>query len=169
MISCIFTQRAMRPLGVDLTYPLIEIMHYLRRLIVILTSLLMVCFKTAFADVIDVNNKELQRLLSNDVKIVDLRRLDEWKQTGVVENSIELTFFDKHGRHTAQQWLETVSGLVDTEEPVILICHSGVRSKVVANWLNNVSEYPQIYNVTSGIAAWIDQGLPVVSTANQGH
>ena len=58
-----------------------------------------ICFlltiKTAFAEIVNVNNEQIKELSKNDIPIVDIRRSSEWDQTGVVPNSILLTFFDK--------------------------------------------------------------------------
>ncbi len=141
-------------------------MAYCQSLMFGVAVFFLISLKVGWAEVIDVDNLSLQQLLEKDVKIIDLRRVDEWMETGVVEHSIKLTFFDKHGQHNAKRWLETVSELVESQESVILICHSGVRSRIVANWLDNVSDYPQIYNVKAGIAKWIEKELPVTSAGN---
>ena len=50
--------------------------------------------KTAFAKIVNVNNEQIKELSKNNIPIVDIRRSSEWDQTGVVPNSILLTFFD---------------------------------------------------------------------------
>ena len=52
-------------------------------------------FKFAFAEVIDVDDQEMIKLSNDNIPIVDVRRSSEWVQTGVIPNSILLTFFDK--------------------------------------------------------------------------
>ena len=56
-----------------------------------------ICFlltiKIAFADIININNEQIKELSKINVQIVDVRRSSEWNQTGVVPNSILLTFF----------------------------------------------------------------------------
>ena len=55
-----------------------------------------ICFllniKIALAEIINVNNKQIRELSKINIPIVDVRRSAEWEQTGVVPNSILLTF-----------------------------------------------------------------------------
>ena len=57
-----------------------------------------------FAETIDINNDEITKLIKNNVPIVDIRTSNEWKQTGVIPNSILLTFFKKNGTYNLETW-----------------------------------------------------------------
>ena len=48
-----------------------------------------------FAEVKEVNNQEIISLIKNKVPIIDIRRSDEWIDTGIIEQSHLITFFDK--------------------------------------------------------------------------
>ena len=48
------------------------------------------------------------------------------------------------------------------DEDLILICRSGNRSSVIANFLAERAGYTKVYNVSEGILKWIDDGNPVV-------
>lgn len=41
--------------------------------------------------------------------------------------------FDEFGGFDSRIWIEEITKLVDNDEPIVLICHAGVRSKWVAN------------------------------------
>ena len=62
---------------------------------------LIFCFfipiKLAFAEIVDVNNEQITELSNSNIPIVDVRRSSEWELTGVIPNSILLTFFDEEG------------------------------------------------------------------------
>ena len=90
-------------------------------------------FKFAFAEVVDVNNEEIVKLSNINIPIVDVRRSSEWVQTGVIPNSILLTFFDKDGNYNFDKWYEKLQLEINEGDPIILICRSGKRSKIVAN------------------------------------
>ncbi|MDH3546743.1 MAG: rhodanese-like domain-containing protein [Gammaproteobacteria bacterium] len=50
----------------------------------------------------------------------------------------------------------------DTAEPIAVLCHSGRRSAMVADWLIE-NEFETVANVEGGIAAWsteIDESIP---------
>jgi rhodanese-related sulfurtransferase len=109
---------------------------------------------TLLAELVNIDNAELQNLLDQNTLIIDVRRVEEWADTGVIENSQLLTFFDKNRNFNAYKWQADISKLSDTLTPVILICRSGARSKVVANWMINTLGYQNVYNVEQGITSW---------------
>lgn len=115
----------------------------------------------ASADLIQVDNDKLKSLLAEGVPVVDVRRADEWKETGVVAESHLITFFDKQGSYKPQKWLAALSAVVNPEEPFVIICHSGARSGTVGKWLGK--QFDTVYNVESGIASWIKAGNAVTS------
>lgn len=119
---------------------------------------LMMLVNIVQAEVVDIDNPTLKTLLAEGIPLVDLRTQGEWAQTGVVAGSIEETFFDEAGKHRAGPWLESVGNQTNGETALILICHSGVRSKVVADWLVANDLYGKVYNVKAGIDHWIRSG-----------
>ena len=78
--------------------------------------------KFAFADIVDVNNKQIKELFKNNIPTVDVRRSSEWDQPEVVPKSILRTLFDKDGNYTYDEWDETVVVDIDEDKPIILIC-----------------------------------------------
>ena len=111
-------------------------------------------FKFAFAEVIDVDDQEMIKLSNDNIPIVDVRRSSEWVQTGVIPNSILLTFFDEEGNYNFDEWYEKLQLEINVIDPIILICRSGKRSKVVANMIDEKFN-TIIYNAQSGINSWI--------------
>lgn len=110
------------------------------------------------AEVVNIDNEALQKLVAEGVTLVDLRRADEWQDTGVVEGSELMTFFDAEGAFDAQAWLAQLGSIVEPDAPVILICHSGNRSNIVSRWLSEKVGIEKVYNVTDGIVAWKAKG-----------
>lgn len=109
-----------------------------------------------------IGNEELRNLMQQEVAIVDIRTTTEWRETGVIKDSHLIMFFDEKGIYDLNAWLEQVSKVAGKNEPVILICHSGSRSKQLANYLVNVVGYEKVYNVKRGIHYWIKQNNNVV-------
>ena len=117
--------------------------------------------KTTFAEIVNVNNQQIKELSKINIPIVDVRRSSEWDQTGIVPNSILLTFFDKKGNYNFDEWYKRLSLKINVGEPIILICRTGRRTKIIAEMMdkkfNNV-----IYNAKGGITSWIDEKLKTV-------
>lgn len=117
----------------------------------------------AMADVTEVDNPSLQSLQAQGMTIIDVRRPDEWSDTGIIEGSHGITFFDAKGRYDVNAWLTQLSELVKPDEPFVLICARGVRSSKIADLLDKRLGYSAVHNVTDGILDWLKQGKPVVS------
>ena len=118
--------------------------------------------KLAFADIVDIDNEQIIELSKNNIPIVDVRRSSEWDQTGVVPQSILLTFFDKEGNYNYDEWYEKLRLEIDEGKPIILICRTGRRTKIIAKMMEIKKFDNIIYNAKSGITSWIDEKLITV-------
>ena len=120
--------------------------------------------KFAFADVVDINNNQILELSNTNIPIVDIRSKTEWDQTGVIPNSILLTFFDKEGNYDLNEWYEKLLLEIDEGEPIILMCRSGNRSRIIADMMDK--EFDNVvYNAKRGIMSWINDKLITVKPA----
>ena len=117
--------------------------------------------KFAFADVVDINNNQILELSNTNIPIVDVRSKTEWDQTGVIPNSILLTFFDKEGNYDLNEWYEKLLLEIDEGEPIILMCRSGNRSRIIADMMDKEFDNV-IYNAKRGITSWINDKLITV-------
>ena len=124
-----------------------------------------ICFlftvKTTFAEIVNVNNQQIKELSKINIPIVDVRRSSEWDQTGIVPNSILLTFFDKKGNYNLDEWYKQLSLKINEGEPIILICRTGRRTKIIAEMMDKKFDNV-IYNAKDGITSWIDEKLKTV-------
>ena len=124
--------------------------------------ILVVLSKTTFAEVFDVDNKKLKILLDQNIKLVDIRTLSEWKKTGVISESHLLSLVNEKGIYSLQRWYQSFSNIQLRNNSVILICAVGGRSKYIAKILNSIDKSLTIYNVKKGILNWIKNKNPVV-------
>lgn len=129
--------------------------------IILIINVLFASF--AFSDVIEIGNIELKSLLQKKIPLIDIRRKDEWKSTGIVENSILMTFFDKNGKANTNEWLKELNKIAKKNDPVILICRTGRRTGIISKFLSEKVGYRLIYDVTDGITDWIKKGNTVVN------
>jgi len=97
--------------------------------------------------------------LPEDVLLVDIRRPDEWRDTGIVAGALPLTFFERDGSYDAPSWLAALDAALESRSaPVVLICRSGVRSARVAALLDERLGYTAVGHVTRGIVDWRKRG-----------
>ena len=115
-----------------------------------------------YAEVGQTSNMQLQQLMQQGVKLIDIRRPEEWKQTGVVKGSHLLTFFDKKGNYNVKKWLNDFDRIVARDEPFVLICRTGNRTGLVSRFLDKKLKYKGVNHLAKGITDWIKKGNKVV-------
>jgi len=108
----------------------------------------------------NIDNKELEAMLARGVKIVDIRRPEEWRETGIVKGSEQITAFDETGRFL-RSFPAAFEKLAQPDDEIILICRTGNRTSVLAQMLTEQAGYKRVYNVKDGILSWIEEKRPV--------
>ena len=108
-----------------------------------------------FAEIYEVNNEKIKILLESSVPLIDIRTEGEWHETGVINSSHLLTFFKKDGNYDFKKWMYEVGQIVDENGPIIIICRSGRRSRIVSNMIIKKNSEYLIYHATNGIKSWI--------------
>ena len=110
---------------------------------------------------VNLDNAGLKALAAQGVPVYDIRRPEEWRETGVLEGSRLLTFVDASGRLNPE-FLPRFAADAGKDQPVILICRTGSRTDVLARHLVEQMGYTQVYNVRHGITRWIGENNPVI-------
>ena len=108
----------------------------------------------------NVDSGQLKALLAEGVPLYDIRRPEEWRETGVVEGSRKLTYAEAGGQPNPE-FLSRFTTEVDKNAPVVLICRSGNRTDALARHLMEKLGYTRVYNVRHGITSWLSEGNPV--------
>ena len=97
--------------------------------------------------------------------LIDIRRPDEWRQTGVAQGAIRLNMLHPQGpQGFVRQVLAEVDGNLDA--PIGLICRTGNRTTQMQKVLQDAG-FTQVVNIKEGMVGsaagpgWIKRGLPV--------
>ena len=117
-----------------------------------------------FAEIYEVDNEKIKMLLENSVPLIDIRTEGEWRETGIINNSYLLTFFDKDGNYDFKKWMIEVGEIADENGPVIIMCRSGRRSRIVSNMIIKENNEYLIYHATDGIKSWIESSNRTVKS-----
>ena len=112
-----------------------------------------------------IDSAALQAKLQSGIKLIDIRRPEEWRETGVVEGSIQSTAFDTNGKFLSS-FVEMLESTVQPDEEFAVICRTGNRTAALSNWLATRGGYSNVLNVSDGITRWIEEGRPVDKTGN---
>ncbi len=110
----------------------------------------------------NIDNGKLKELVNQGVLLVDIRRQEEWQQTGIVEASKTITFFDRTG-NINPDFVTEFTAIAKPDQPVMLICRTGNRTQAVSKAIAQQLGYNNVMNVTNGITGWIAERRPVSS------
>ncbi len=110
------------------------------------------------ADFRELTPQKLDSAIKKGVKVIDIRRLDEWNSTGIIRSSNKLTFFDEVGKYDLNNWLNKFEKIVTKkEQSFVLVCRSGKRTGIVGNFLNEKVGYKNTYHLKGGIKSWLKE------------
>ena len=113
------------------------------------------------AEVFNINPSEIKQLMEKNIPLIDVRREDEWKSTGVIDKSHLVTFFNKDGKYNFQKFMQEISEIKHIEKGLILFCRTGRRTTIIADAINKTGKHKSIYN-TKGVTAWSSEKNPLV-------
>ncbi|WP_455755549.1 rhodanese-like domain-containing protein [Sulfurimonas sp.] len=91
-----------------------------------------------------------QKLLDSKIPIVDIRTPDEWRETGIIKDSIPIMFFNEKGDYDINGFLKELNEKVDTTKPFAMICRTGSRTKVISAYFSQKLNY-HVVNIAGGI------------------
>lgn len=111
---------------------------------------------------VDASPTELLQYREDGVLIVDIRREEEWKETGVIEGALTITAFNKRGGLHEDFQRDFFSLINDKSTPIVLYCRTGNRTGRLGNALVNQLGFKEIIHLTDGIVQWKKQGLKTV-------
>ena len=110
---------------------------------------------------------ELLKAQAEGAVIIDIRREDEWKQTGIIEGAETITAFTQSGRlhPDFQQKFMSVAPSLDT--PIVLYCRTGNRTTSLGNALVSQLGYSNLSHLSKGITGWTKDGQKTVPYTGQ--
>ena len=97
--------------------------------------LLVLLLLFAFANAEVMNFPISKNVVNSGKKIVDIRTKAEWMQTGIIKDSILITFFDALGNYNLPKFLKALNSHINKNERFALVCRTGHRSRIVAKYL----------------------------------
>ena len=83
----------------------------------------------------DLSPTELITYQSNGVVIVDIRRNEEWKETGIINGAKTITAFTKAGSLHPDVQADFTKLVSDPDTPFVLYCRSGRRTGILRSGL----------------------------------
>ena len=122
--------------------------------------------KFVYAEVIDINNKELSNLIEKEIKIIDVRTQNEWKSTGIIKGSFLVSLLNKNKKFIFEDWFAMFENNFGKNKSIIFICASGIRSNYISHLVKSKDPDLIVYNLKKGINNWIRSGYKIERISN---
>jgi len=105
-------------------------------------------------ELVDLQPKIVEKMIDDNIVMIDVRREDEWERTGIIKNSIKMKFFDEFGNHKVEEWMNQFQKIVTSKEQTsVLICAHANRTRTIGNFLIEQG-YKNTAHLFGGIALW---------------
>ena len=106
--------------------------------------------------------------MSNNLIIIDVRNKEEWKETGIIPNSLLIQMLSA-GRTIRKEYISELLIALGEDKDIkaAIICHSGGRSSATVELLKNEG-FNNIFNISEGMVGngsttgWINRNLPLI-------
>ena len=109
------------------------------------------------------NPEMFKRAQMDGAIIIDIRRENEWKETGVIDGAITITAFGESGNIHPEFQKKFLNVAPSEKTPIMLYCHVGGRTTSLGNALINQLGYRNVSHLTDGIAGWLADGNKIVT------
>jgi rhodanese-related sulfurtransferase len=99
-------------------------------------------------------------LIADDkILLVDIRTAEEWRQTGIVEGALLVTYKD------AESFVQAIGAHLEPDQTLALICRSGNRTSRAARQISGMVENP-VMDVAGGMLRIVREGYTPVPSSS---
>ena len=94
--------------------------------------------------------------------VIDIRREEEWRETGIIKGSQTITAFTKDGKIHPDFPKKFFDLINDVDVPILLYCRTGNRTGILGKALIDQVGQTNVSHLSDGILGWKKQGLTIV-------
>ena len=106
--------------------------------------------------------EEVRKALAGVVAVVDIRREEEWRETGIIEGAHTITAFASDGGLDPEFTDRFTALVAGPEAPVMLYCRTGARTGALGTALIGQMGFTKVDHLSGGIVRWLAEGHEVV-------
>ena len=107
------------------------------------------------------NELVTEKFFKKNIKVIDIRTVAEWRETGIVKDSYTIVFFDEKGAYNVEKFLKELNKIVKKDEQFALICRTGSRTQMISQFLSNDLGY-NVINLQGGLMKLLSDGYKPV-------
>ena len=111
----------------------------------------------------DATPADLKVAQQKGVVVIDIRRAEEWAETGIIEGAHTITAFTQSGQLHSEFQRKFIAIVSTPDTPVMLYCRTGNRTGIIGNALVGQLGYSDVTHLKDGIVGWAAGGAPVVA------
>ena len=111
----------------------------------------------------DATAADLQAAQKNGVVVIDIRRAEEWVETGIIDGAHTITAFTQSGQLHPEFQVKFTAIVPTPDTPVMLYCRTGNRTGIIGNALVSQLGYSDVTHLSAGIVGWTAGGEPLVA------
>ena len=112
--------------------------------------------------------EDLLKAQSEGVIVIDIRRPEEWAQTGVIEGAKTITAFTKNGRLDSDFEQKFMLAVPSPATPILLYCRTGNRTNSLGMALVEQMGFSRVSHLSKGIVGWKKDGFQTITYGPQG-
>ncbi len=106
---------------------------------------------------------ELLKAQKAGVIIVDIRRPEEWMQTGIIEGAETITAFDADGSLNSDFQQQFMKKVPTPDTPVVIYCLMGARTANLGAALVEQLGFLEVRHLSEGMLGWTADGYETVT------
>ena len=95
--------------------------------------------------------------------IIDIRSVNEWVETGIIEGAETITAFSPDGNLHSDFRKKFFSLIKSKDTPIVLYCRSGNRSNRLGNALVNQLDFTNVSHLSDGLIGWQKNGETTIN------
>ena len=111
----------------------------------------------------DATPADLKAAQKKGVVVIDIRRAEEWAETGIIEGAHTITAFTQSGQLHPEFQTKFTAIVPTPDTPVMLYCRTGNRTGIIGKALVSQLGYSDVTHLSDGIVGWTASGAPVVA------
>ena len=106
--------------------------------------------------------EEFKEAQEKDYLVIDIRRPEEWAETGILEGAKTITAFTESGALHPDFQRKFFPLIDDEDTPIYLYCRTGNRTGTLGNALVNQVGLRNVTHLETGIVGWKKNGFLTV-------
>jgi len=110
----------------------------------------------------ELSPQEFTDAQKNGSIVIDIRRQEEWEETGIIKGSETITAFTKDGKIHPDFPKKFFDLIDDVDVPILLYCRTGNRTGMLGKALIDQLGHTNVSHLSDGIVGWKKQELPIV-------